>query len=106
MERNIEKRLANEISPLTEFLGADRVEDLKDKVCTLILNQVEQDLNERDTYVLIYADDIREIAEEALSEVRNKIKKKFKDEYLLRVEQALTNFSNENPKDIERKGEK
>lgn len=106
MERNIEKRLANEISPLTEFLGADRVEDLKDKVCTLILNQVEQDLNERDTYVLIYADDIREIAEEALSEVRNKIKKKFKDEYLLRAEQALTNFSNENTKDVERKGEK
>ncbi len=106
MERNIEQRLANEISPLTEFLGANRVEDLKDKVCTLILNQVEQDLNERDTYVLIYADDIREIAEEALSEVRNKIKKKFKDEYLARAEQALVNFSNENTKDVERKGEK
>jgi hypothetical protein len=89
MSRNIEERLVNEISPLTEFLGAGRVEDLKDKVCTLILNQVEQDLNERDEYVLIYADDIREIAEEALAEVRGKIKKKFKDRYLELVEDAL-----------------
>lgn len=93
MKRNIEERLVQEISPLTEFLGADRVEDLKDKVCTLILNQVEIDLNERDTYVLIYADDIREIAEEALEEVRNKIKKKFKDEYLAIAEKALSNHS-------------
>ena len=89
MERNIEKRLAEEISPLAEFLGANRVDDLKDKVCTLILDQVERDLEERSDYVLIYDEDIREIAEEALGEVRRKIKKQFKDKYLAIAEKAI-----------------
>lgn len=79
MKQNIEERLVKEISPLTEFLGAKRVDDLKDKVCSLILDQVESDLRERETYVLIYEDDIREIVEEALSEVRSKIKRIFKN---------------------------
>ena len=89
MSRNIDKRLAQEISPLAEFLGAERVDDLKDKVCTKILNQIERDLRESSCYVLILGSDIEEIAEEALSEVRSKIKKKFKDRYLEVAEQAL-----------------
>lgn len=88
-ERNIEKRLSEEISPLTEFLGAERVNDLKDKVCQLILKQVEKDLNDRDEYVLIYASDVRDIAEEALEEVRSTLKKKFKHRYLEIAEEAL-----------------
>lgn len=92
MARNIEKRLVEEISPLTEFLGAERVSDLKDKVCTLILEQVESDLRERDRYVLIYSDDIRDIVEEALGEVKNKIKKQFKEEFLAITNEALSKY--------------
>ena len=92
MKQNIEKRLVQEISPLTEFLGAERVEDLKDKVCSLILNQVESDLRERDQYVLIYEDDIREIVEEALSEVRGKIKRAFKGRLCEIADEAVKFF--------------
>ena len=88
MSRNIEERLKQEISPLTEFLGAERVADLKDKVCTLILNQIEEDLKEQ-YLCLIYEEDLREIAEEALAEVRKQIKKKYKDKYLEIAEKSL-----------------
>ena len=95
MRGNIEKRLVQEISPLTEFLGAKRVEDLKDKVCELILNQVESDLRERDQYVLIYEDDIREIVEEALSEVRSKIKRTFKNRLCEIADEAVLKYFTE-----------
>ena len=90
MDRNIEERLVKEISPLTEFLGAERVDDLKDKVCTLILEQVERDLNDRDEYVLIYAEDLREIVEEALREIKDAVKKKLVDKYMSIVEDAIS----------------
>lgn len=95
MKENIEKRLLDEINPLTEFLGAERVDDLKDKVCTLILEQIERDLYERSDYVLIYDEDIREIAEEALEEIRSKIKKQFKNKYLAIAEKAISGISTE-----------
>ena len=90
MDRNIEERLVKEISPLTEFLGAERVDDLKDKVCTLILEQVERDLNDRDEYVLVYAEDLREIVEEALREIKDAVKKKLVDKYMRIVEDAIS----------------
>ena len=90
MDRNIEERLVKEISPLTEFLGAERVDDLKDKVCTLILEQVEIDLNDRDEYVLVYAEDLREIVEEALREIKDAVKKKLVDKYMSIVEDAIS----------------
>ena len=90
MDRNIEERLVKEISPLTEFLGAKRVDDLKDKVCTLILEQVEIDLNDRDEYVLVYAEDLREIVEEALREIKDAVKKKLVDKYMSIVEDAIS----------------
>ena len=90
MDRNIEERLVKEISPLTEFLGAERVDDLKDKVCTLILEQVERDLNDRDEYVLVYAEDLREIVEEALWEIKDAVKKKLVDKYMSIVEDAIS----------------
>ena len=86
---NIEKRLVDEISPLTEFLGAERVDDLKDKVCQLILDQVESDLRVRSDYVLIYEEDIRQIAEEALEEVKAEAKKKIMAKYQAIVDKAL-----------------
>ena len=90
MNRNIEERLAKEISPLTEFLGAERVDDLKDKVCTLILEQVERDLNDREEYVLVYAEDLREIVEETLREIKDAVKKKLVDKYMCIVEDAIS----------------
>ena len=90
MDRNIEERLVKEISPLTEFLGAEWVDDLKDKVCTLILEQVERDLNDRDEYVLVYAEDLREIVEEALREIKDAVKKKLVDKYMSIVEDAIS----------------
>lgn len=86
---NIEKRLVSEISPLTEFLGAERVDDLKDKVCQLILDQIESDLRVRSDYVLIYEKDIRQIAEEALEEVKAEAKKKIMAKYQAIVDKAL-----------------
>ena len=91
MKIKIEERIAKEISPLTEFLGAERVDDLKDKVCTLILEQVERDLNDRDEYVLVYAEDLQEIVEEALQEIKEEVKKRVVNKYMDIVEKALAN---------------
>lgn len=95
MSRNIEARLVSEISPLTEFLGAERVSDLKDKVCQLILNQVEEDLRESSSYYVICAEDVGVIADEALEEIREKLKKKFKNRYLEIAEEALAKLPTE-----------
>ena len=94
MKTNIEEQLVKGISPLAEFLGADKVDDLKDKVCTLILNKIEQDLNETYEYSIIYDDDIREIAVEALEEVKVEIKQRLVNKYTSVVEDAIAKNSN------------
>ena len=88
MSRNIEERLVSEISPLTEFLGAERVDDLKDKVCESILDQVKEDLR-HNNYVLINTDDIQEIVDEAWQEIKNEVKKKLVDKYMAVIEKAI-----------------
>ena len=88
MSRNIEKRLVSEISPLAEFLGVERVDDLKDKVCAAILDQIQDDLRHND-YVLIYSSDIQEIVDEAWQEVKNEVKKKLVDKYMADIEKAF-----------------
>lgn len=74
--------------PLTELLGAKRVDDLKDKICELIINRIDSDLEDYQDYIFC-PEEITAIAEEALDEVRDKIKKKFKKKYLEDAEQAL-----------------
>lgn len=74
--------------PLTELLGAKRVGDLKDKICELIINRIDSDLEDYQDY-LFAPENITAIAEEALDEVRDKIKRKFKKKYFEVAEQAL-----------------
>ena len=74
--------------PLTELLGAKRVDDLKDKICELIINRIDSDLEDYQDYIFC-PEEITEIAKEALDEVGDKIKKKFKKKYLEVAEQAL-----------------
>ena len=87
-ERDIEKSLEQNISPLTRLLGANRVDNLKDQICKLILDQVKRDLDDCDQYV-IYDEDIREIVVEALEEVKVEVKKKVVDAYLSIAEKAI-----------------
>ena len=74
--------------PLRELLGAKRTDDLKDKICELIINRIDDDLADYQDY-LFAPEDITAIAEEALDEVRDKIKKKFKKKYLDVAELAV-----------------
>lgn len=84
----------SETTALIELLGAKRADDLKDRISDLIVNKIDDDLSEY-TDFLLAPENITEIAEEALNEVRDKIKKKFKNKYLEMAEKALQNLSTE-----------
>lgn len=86
--RNIEKPVGN---ALVEWLGAEKVDYLKNKIIEKILEQVEHDLaNQYD--LTIDASLINDISLEALEEVSKKIKKMYKDKYLEIAEQAIANL--------------
>ena len=73
---------------LSEWLGAERVEHLKDMIVEKIINQVEEDLREQFD-LTIDGGYILEISNDALEEVSKKIKKMYKDKYLEVAEQAI-----------------
>ena len=76
---------------MSEWLGDERVEDLKDRIAEKILNQIESDL--RDQYDLtIDVGLIKDISNDAFEEVSKKIKKMYKDKYLEVAEQAIANI--------------
>lgn len=82
---SIEKPVGNALS---EWLGAERVEHLKDMIVEKIINQVEEDLREQFN-LTIDGGYILEISNDALEEVSKKIKKMYKDKYLEVAEQAV-----------------
>jgi hypothetical protein len=82
---SIEKPVGNALS---EWLGAERVEHLKDMIVEKIINQVEEDLREQFD-LTIDGGCILEISNDALEEVSKKIKKMYKDKYLEVAEQAI-----------------
>lgn len=85
---SIEKPVGN---ALAEWLGAERVEHLKDMIVEKIINQVEEDLREQ-FELTIDGGYILEISTEAIEEVSKKIKKMYKDKYLEVAEQAIANI--------------
>ncbi len=87
--RNIERTVG---SALSEWLGAERVEHLKDMIVEKIIKQVEEDLREQFD-LTIDGGFILEISNDALEEVSKKIKKMYKDKYLEVAEQAIKNIS-------------
>lgn len=90
----IEKDLVeDQLSPLAELLGANRIEDLKDKICGKILDQIERDLDDCSHYIFD-TDDIRDIALEALEDITPKIKKKFEKVYMEIVDKNIEELRN------------
>ena len=86
--KNIKEPVGN---ALAEWLGAERVEHLKDMIVEKIINQVEEDLREQFD-LTIDGGCILEISNDALEEVSKKIKKMYKDKYLEIAEQAIANL--------------
>ena len=91
---SIEKPVGNALS---EWLGAERVEHLKDMIVEKIINQVEEDLREQFD-LTIDGGCILEISNDALEEVSKKIKKMYKDKYLEVAEQAIARIGAGNNK--------
>ena len=81
--KNIEKPVGNALS---EWLGAERVEELKDKIVEKILEQVEYDLQNQYN-LTVDAEMVNELATEAFEEVSKKIKKMYKETEVLIQEQ-------------------
>lgn len=87
----IERELKNSINPLVEFLGAERVELMKDKVVELLLNKIEDDLEEATRYQFIIDDgEVSEIVSEAINGVKEKIKQKLEAKYMALAEEAIS----------------
>ena len=89
---SIEKPVGNALS---EWLGAERVEHLKDMIVEKIINQVEEDLREQFD-LTIDGGLIIDASNEAFEEVSKKIKKMYKDKYLEVAEQAIVRLNNGN----------
>ena len=88
MSKIEEELVENQLSPLAELLGTKRVEDLKDKICGKVLDQIETDLYDCHHYIFT-TEDIREIALEALEDITPKIKKKFEKAYMEIVDKSI-----------------
>lgn len=87
----IDKELTKSINPLVEFLGAERVDVLKDKVVEMLLNKIEEDLDEATQYQFIINDDeVAEIVSEAMNGVKEKIKQKLEAKYMALAEEAIS----------------
>lgn len=89
MKKSTEEVIMEHAGPVAEFLGIERTEKLKDRICDIIFDQVKDDFeNHRDTYI-IAPYDLSFISETALKEIEPKLKKKFKDIYLKIAEDAV-----------------
>ena len=60
-----------EISPIIELLGEKRVEELKDKICEVIIDRVKNDLELWDRYIC-YPPDFNYVFDEAYEDVKKK----------------------------------
>lgn len=98
-KNKIEKTIIENINPLVEFLGAERVEDLKDKVCEMILNQIQQDLEDSYDFI-ITTSDVTEIAMEALEEITPNLKKKFSKAYSNMADEYINKLKGDTNADI------
>ena len=75
-ERDIDNEIEEIVaSPIVKFLGVKRVEQLKDRICELILQQIEDDLRDNPLY-LIPSDEIQNLNDEVVEEIYPKLKKK------------------------------
>jgi 23S rRNA A1618 N6-methylase RlmF len=83
-----------EISPIVELLGEERVEKLKDGIMEIILEQVRDDLEHWDSYIC-YPPDFQDAFSEAYDEIRNKLKKMYKDKALEVATNAVNKFAEE-----------
>lgn len=87
----IDEKLLKGINPLVEFLGAERVDVLKDKVVEMLLNKIEEDLEELTrSQFIINSDEVSEIASEAINGVKEKIKQKLEAKYMAIAEEAIS----------------
>ncbi|MDD5022020.1 MAG: hypothetical protein PHR82_07860 [Endomicrobiaceae bacterium] len=85
----IEEHMVENLTPLQEFLGVERVEALKDKVCELILERIKDDMEHQDYYTFIWEDDYDEVARAAKQKCKKKVQKMFEDKYLEVAQKAV-----------------
>jgi len=85
----IEEHIMEDLTVLQEFLGVDRVENLKDKVCEMILERIENDMENQDYYTFIWEDDFEEVVIAAKQKCKKKVQKMFEDKYLEVAQKAI-----------------
>lgn len=95
----MEKQI-KEISPMIELLGEERVENLKDKICEVILDRVRDDLDSWDRYIC-YPPDFSDIFDEAYNDIRKKLKKLYSEKALEVAEKAVNDMAVKNVTEVE-----
>lgn len=91
--RNIENNITRGASALVDFLGAERVDDLKDEICKVLLDQVRRDLEAMDEYLIVYPDDIQAVVDEAVEEAKEELREQVKAAMMKQVEQTMGVFA-------------
>lgn len=89
VRQSIEEHITDNLTPLQEFLGVERVEKLKDKVCELILERIQDDMEHQDYYTFIWEDDFDEVARAAKQKCKKQVQKMFEDKYLEVAQKAV-----------------
>ena len=83
-----------QITPIVELLGEERVEKLKDQICEVIIDRVRADFDVWDKYIC-YPPDFNYLFEEAYEEIKNKLKKMYKDKLLEIATNAIDKLKND-----------
>lgn len=81
----------NEITPIVELLGEKRVEELKDRICDVIIKRVEEDFDAWERYIC-YPPDFNYIFDEAYESIEKKLKKMYVDKVLEVAQKTVENM--------------
>lgn len=103
------RNLDEPFSALVKLLGEENAEDLKKRLCDLIVDQVEYDMKHYSEY-LLYPPDMKDLIKDAMIATRGKVEKMYKDavieinqDYIEKMKQYMAQQINSPDKNMRKK---
>lgn len=91
MAKDVVDRTEQNLSALSQLLGEDNVEDVKNRISDLIVNRVESDIRAYD-YYLFYPENYQLTIDEAFEKVEKKLVKMYTNAMLESAQEAVQRF--------------
>lgn len=88
---NVKERIEENLSGLSSLIGKENVEDVKKKICNLIVDRVAHDIRSYN-YYLFYPGDYEAAIGEAFEKIQKKITKMYSDAMLESAQESVNRF--------------